>query len=127
MTSTHTPLLEASLRFAGCSGYMKKTTRYVRGGYSSPEVKYKRSVQGDAEVEVEEKGGGGVCESHVMRGGSRMTVDPRIPTMPWTEHVGFSLSPTRQTVLRLPQTRMETRGVGRVVWRVSCILLRTSY
>ena len=40
-----------------------------------------------------------------IHGRSRMTMDPRIPTMPGTEHVG--LSPTRQTSLAPSAKRRE--------------------
>ena len=49
---------------------------------------------------VSRGGGGGRGEggcTQFVHEGSRMTIDPRIPTMPGTKHVGFS--PTRQTLL----------------------------
>ena len=51
---------------------------------------------------------GGGWSTDVMHGHIRMTIDIRIPTMPGTEHVGFS--PTRQTLLALSAKRREVLG-----------------
>ena len=44
----------------------------------------------------ETAGKGGVGALIIMHGRSRTTIDPRIPKMPGTEHVGCS--PTKQTL-----------------------------
>ena len=57
-----------------------------------------------------------------MDGGSRMTIDPRIPTMPGRSRSG-SHRPSRHC---LHQARSAVM-FGRVASRVSCILLRTAW
>ena len=55
--------------------------------------------------------------SLIMHGRSRMTIDPRIPTMPGWSTSGFH-RPDRHAYTK----REAPWGVRRVAWRVSCIL-----
>ena len=53
---------------------------------------------------------GGLLDT--IHGRSRMTMDPRIPTLPRKEHVRFS--PTRQTLLAPSAKRREVFGESHV-------------
>ena len=66
-----------------------------------------------------------------MHGRSRMTIDPRVPTLPRTEHVGFS--PTRQALLA-PTAKLRDvfgepheRGGGERPWLLLLLLSRTGH